>query len=152
MDVPELLRKVEQARDRLVQETGREPSDEEAAREAGVPLDQLTELMQATLVEEPLSLPGPVGGGVGFWEGVDPAAHQNALEDTWVRDVLSEAIGATLEPLEREVMELRYGLDNGRSMSLREVGEAVGVSAETVRKVERGALRKLREAEDLQDI
>ncbi|HZA61205.1 MAG TPA: sigma factor-like helix-turn-helix DNA-binding protein [Actinomycetota bacterium] len=49
-------------------------------------------------------------------------------------------------------MELRYGLGNGRTMSLREVGEAVGVSAETVRKVEREALRKLRDAELLQGI
>jgi RNA polymerase primary sigma factor len=60
---------------------------------------------------------------------------------------MGRAVEAALEPLEREVVVLRYGLGTGHPLSLREVAEMVGVSAETVRKVERIALRKLRESE-----
>ena len=64
-----------------------------------------------------------------------------------LREEIGMAVVATLEPLEQEVITHRYGLGTGRPMSLREVAEHVGVSAETVRKVERNALMKLRESQ-----
>jgi RNA polymerase sigma factor (sigma-70 family) len=71
----------------------------------------------------------------------------DVVEDSMLREEIGTAVEATLEPLEQEVVTLRYGLGTGRAMSLREVAEHVGVSAETVRKVERNALGKLRESQ-----
>ncbi len=76
----------------------------------------------------------------------------DAVEETLLREEIAQAVDTTLEPLEQEVVLLRYGLGNGRAMSLREVAEEVGVSAETVRKVERLALSKLRKSELLEGI
>ncbi len=152
--VQERLRKVRQARERLVQETGREPTPQEIAKASGVPLAQLDELEQAAR-QEPRSLQEPVGEDAELGDLVAQVEAENpidAVEDTMLREEMWQAVETTLEPMEREVVALRYGLGNGRSMSLREVGEAVGVSAETVRKVEREALRKLRESQMLQGI
>ena len=153
--VQERLRKVRQARDRLVQETGREPTPEELAKEAGVAVEALEELRQAER-QEPRSLQEPVGEDAELGDLVSQMEEDSSpvdrVEESMIRQELLEAVSATLDDLERDVVELRYGMGNGRPMSLREVGEAVGVSAETVRKVEREALRKLREAEVLQEI
>ncbi|HVM11578.1 MAG TPA: sigma-70 family RNA polymerase sigma factor, partial [Actinomycetota bacterium] len=152
--VQERLRKVRQARERLVQKTGREPTPEELAKEADVPVEALEELETASR-QEPRSLQEPVGEDAELGDLVAQMETDNpvdAVEDTMMREEIAQAVATTLEPLERRVVGLRYGLGNGRTMSLREVGEAVGVSAETVRKVEREALRKLRDAELLQGI
>jgi RNA polymerase primary sigma factor len=78
---------------------------------------------------------------------VETESPVDAVEDALLREEIGQAVAAALEPLEQQVVELRYGLGNGRPLSLREVAEQVGVSAETVRKVERLALRKLRDSE-----
>jgi RNA polymerase primary sigma factor len=152
--VQERLRKVRQARERLVMSTGREPTLQEIAKEADVPVETLEDLETASR-QEPRSLQEPVGEDAELGDLVAQMETENpvdAVEDTMMREEISAAVQTTLEPLERQVVELRYGIGNGRTMSLREVGEAVGVSAETVRKVEREALRKLREADLLQGI
>jgi RNA polymerase primary sigma factor len=146
--VHERIRKVRMTRERLTQQTGKEPSPEELAREAGLPVEALDQLDVASR-QEPRSLYEPVGEDT---ELVDLVAHLetespvDAVEDSMLRDEIGTAVEATLEPLEQEVVTLRYGLGTGRAMSLREVAEHVGVSAETVRKVERNALGKLRES------
>jgi RNA polymerase primary sigma factor len=78
---------------------------------------------------------------------VEDESPVDAVEDAMLREEMGRAVEAALEPLEQEVVLLRYGLGTGHPLSLREVAEMVGVSAETVRKVERIALRKLRESE-----
>jgi RNA polymerase primary sigma factor len=136
-------------RERLTQKTGKEPTPEELARETGVPVDALDQLDVASR-QEPRSLHEPVGEDT---ELVDLVAHLetesplDVVEDSMLREEIGTAVEATLEPLEQEVVTLRYGLGTGRAMSLREVAEHVGVSAETVRKVERNALGKLRESQ-----
>jgi RNA polymerase primary sigma factor len=152
--VQERLRKVRQTHDRLVQETGREPTPEEVARGAGLTLDTM-ELLEAAARQEPRSLQEPVGEDAELGDlvsQIETESPLDAVEDSMLREEIGQAVETTLDPVERQVVALRYGLGNGRTMSLREVGEAVGVSAETVRKVEREALRKLRESKLLQGI
>jgi RNA polymerase primary sigma factor len=152
--VQERLRKVRQAHDRLVQQTGREPSPEEVARAAGLTLGTL-EVLESAARQEPRSLQEPVGEDAELGDlvaQIETESPLDAVEDSMLREEIGQVVETTLDPVERQVVALRYGLGNGRGMSLREVGEAVGVSAETVRKVEREALRKLRDSELLQGI
>jgi RNA polymerase primary sigma factor len=147
--VHERIRKVRQVRERLMQTTGREPTPEEIAREADVPVEALAQLEEASR-REPRSLQEPVGEDTELGELValvEDESPVDAVEDAMLREEMGKAVEAALEPLERDVVVLRYGLGTGHPLSLREVAEMVGVSAETVRKVERIALRKLRESE-----
>ena len=147
--VHERIRKVRQVRERLMQTTGREPTPEEIAKEADVPVEALAQLEEASR-REPRSLQEPVGEDTELGELValvEDESPVDAVEDAMLREEMGRAGEAALEPLEQEVVLLRYGLGTGHPLSLREVAEMVGVSAETVRKVERIALRKLRESE-----
>ena len=147
--VHERIRKVRQVRERLMQTTGREPTPEEIAKEADVPVEALAQLEEASR-REPRSLQEPVGEDTELGELValvEDESPVDAVEDAMLREEMGRAVEAALEPLEREVVVLRYGLGTGHPLSLREVAEMVGVSAETVRKVERIALRKLRDSE-----
>ena len=147
--VHERIRKVRQTRERLAQRTGREPTPEEVAKAAGLPVEALDQL-DAAARQEPRSLQEPVGEETELGDLIAEADEESpidAVEDSLLREEIGEAVANTLEPLERDVVALRYGLGNGHPLSLREVAERVGVSAETVRKVERTALRKLRESE-----
>jgi RNA polymerase primary sigma factor len=147
--VHERIRKVRQTKERLTQQTGKEPTPEELASEAGLPVEALDQLEVASR-QEPRSLHEPVGEDtelgdlVALVQDEDPV---DSVEDAMLREEIGVAVDATLEPLEQEVITHRYGLGTGRPMSLREVAEHVGVSAETVRKVERNALLKLRESQ-----
>jgi RNA polymerase primary sigma factor len=152
--VHERIRKVRQVRDRLAQRTGREPTPEEIAREAGVRVDELGALEVASR-REPRSLQEPVGEDTELGDLValvEDESPVDAVEDALLREEIGQAVETALEPLEREVVVLRYGLMTGHPLSLREVAEIVGVSAETVRKVERIALRKLRESELFEEL
>jgi RNA polymerase primary sigma factor len=153
--VHERIRKVRQTRERLAQKTGREPTPEEIARATGIDVEQLEQL-EAASRQEPRSLQEPVGDEdteLGdLISEVEDESPLDAVEESLLRQEIAGAVENTLEPLEREVVGLRYGLWNGRALSLREVAEQVGVSAETVRKVERQALRKLRESEMLEGV
>jgi len=147
--VHERIRKVRQVRERLAQQTGREPTPEEIARAAGVRVEDLAGLEVAAR-REPRSLQEPVGEDtelVDLVALVEDESPVDAVEDALLREEIGEAVQTALEPLEREVVVLRYGLGTGHPLSLREVAEMVGVSAETVRKIERIALNKLRESE-----
>jgi RNA polymerase primary sigma factor len=147
--VHERIRKVRQVRERLMQSTGREPTPEEIAKEADVPVEALAQLEEASR-REPRSLQEPVGEDTELGELValvEDESPVDAVEDAMLREEMGRAVEAALEPLEQDVVLLRYGLGTGHPLSLREVAEMVGVSAETVRKVERIALRKLRESE-----
>jgi RNA polymerase primary sigma factor len=152
--VHDRLRKVRQMREHFVQTTGREPSPEELAKVSGLTLDILRELEEASR-REPRSLQEPVGEDTELGDlvaQVEAESPLDAVEDGMVREEIGQVVETALDPIERKVIGLRYGLGNGRSMSLREVAEEVGFSAETVRKIERQALRKLRESQLLQGL
>jgi RNA polymerase primary sigma factor len=152
--VHDRLRKVRQMREHFIQTIGREPSPEELAKASGLTVDNLRELEEASR-REPRSLQEPVGEDSELGDlvaQVEAESPLDAVEDSMVREEIGQVVETALEPMERQVIALRYGLGNGHSMSLREVAEEVGFSAETVRKIERQALRKLRDSELLQGV
>ena len=152
--VHERIRKVRQTRERLAQRTGREPTPEEVAKAAGLPVEAL-DALDAAARQEPRSLQEPVGEETELGDliaEVEEESPIDAVEESLLREEIGAAVLTTLDPLEREVVALRYGLGNGRPLSLREVAEHVGVSAETVRKVERTALGKLRDSDLLEGV
>jgi RNA polymerase primary sigma factor len=131
---------------RLVQELGRDPTSDEIAVEMGLPPEKVREIIKIS--QEPVSLETPIGeeedSHLGdFIEDVkalapaDAASHQLLKEQ--VEDVLD-----SLTQRERRVLQLRFGLDDGRSRTLEEVGREFGVTRERIRQIEAKALRKLR--------
>ncbi len=149
--VGEQLAKLAEASTRLEQQLGREPLPEEVAAQLGWPTSQVTELIMAARV--PASLDQRRTGGD------DDDSDGSALLDVVADPVLStpddqserdhrrhalEAALALLNPREREVVSLRYGVADGQERSLAEVGRALGVSRERARQVEAAALAKLR--------
>jgi RNA polymerase primary sigma factor len=153
--VHERIRKIRQTRERLAQRIGREPTPEEVAKATGLDVEQIEQLDAASR-QEPRSLQEPVGDEdteLGdLISEVEDESPLDAVEEGLLREEIAGIVQAALEPLERDVVALRYGLGNGHPLSLREVAEKVGVSAETVRKVERQALRKLRESDRLEGV
>jgi RNA polymerase primary sigma factor len=131
---------------RLTQELGREPTTEEIAIEMQVTPEKVREIIKAS--QEPVSLETPVGEeddshlgdfieDHGALAPADAASHQILKEQ--VKDVLG-----MLTQREQEVLRLRYGLDDGRSRTLEEVGKEFRVTRERIRQIEAKALRKLR--------
>ncbi|MBI2863723.1 MAG: RNA polymerase sigma factor RpoD [Chloroflexi bacterium] len=131
---------------RLLQEFGREPSPEEIAREMLVTPSKVREIIKAA--QKPVSLEMPVGEEEDSFLGdfiedreavapVDAASHQLLKEQV-------QAVLGSLTHRERKVLILRFGLENGRTRTLEEVGEEFGVTRERIRQIEAKALRKLR--------
>lgn len=130
----------------LHQELGREPVPEEVAKEMGLSTEKVREIMK--IAQEPISLETPVGeendSSLGdFIEDHDVMAPADAAS----YELLKEQIGEVLDTLterEESVLRLRFGLDDGRSRTLEEVGKVFGVTRERIRQIEAKALRKLR--------
>ena len=142
----ETINKLVRVSRRLVQEYGREPTSEEIGRELELPPERVREIMKVS--QEPVSLETPIGEEEDSHLGdflpdesalapADAASHQLLKEQ--VMDVLS-----SLTPRERKVLELRFGLEDGRSRTLEEVGREFNVTRERIRQIEAKALRKLR--------
>lgn len=140
--------KVDKVRQRLLQEYGRSPTTEELASELGVSSDKVDWLFEASS-REPVPLEMPVGeegeGGQlsDFIEDENTPAPEDEANRNMFREQLMRALGC-LKPRERRVIELRFGLDDGRSRTLDEVGLEFGVTRERIRQIERQALNKLR--------
>jgi RNA polymerase primary sigma factor len=131
---------------RLLQELGRDPTPEEIAREMEIPAEKVREILKVS--QEPVSLETPIGEEEdshlgdfipddGTLAPSEAASHQLLKEQ--VEDVLASLTGR-----ERRVLQLRFGLDDGRSRTLEEVGKEFGVTRERIRQIEAKALRKLR--------
>jgi RNA polymerase primary sigma factor len=130
----------------LLQELGREPSDEEIAEEMGVTLGKVKEITR--LPQDPLSLETPVGeeedSRLGdFVEDRDAEAPAELASKTMMRTEVDEVL-ETLTPRERRVLQLRFGLIDGQQRTLEEVGKRFSVTRERIRQIEARALRKLR--------
>ncbi|HIE50711.1 MAG TPA: RNA polymerase sigma factor RpoD [Armatimonadetes bacterium] len=130
----------------LVQQLGREPTLEELAQELDLPVERASEILR--LVSEPLSLETPVGeqedSYLGdFIEDTQAALPEEMASNLVLREQL-EALLATLTPQERDVLRMRYGLDDGWPRTLEEVGKHFDVTRERIRQIEAKALRKLR--------
>ena len=131
----------------LVQELGRDPSPEETATRAGMPLDDARVIMKMT--KQPLSLDQPVGDheDTYFGEFLEDHRHDDPLEDA-NHEALKHHIEQAMEGLnhrEREILRLRYGLQDGYSYTLEEVGNIFSVTRERVRQIETKAVRKLQQ-------
>lgn len=130
----------------LVQELGREPSNAEIAERMGISEDKVIAVMK--FAQEPVSLESPVGEEddthlVDFVEDENTKTPAKAATYTLLREQLVEVL-STLTPREQRVLILRFGLEDGKSRTLEEVGAEFNVTRERIRQIEAKALRKLR--------
>ena len=142
----ETINKVLRVSRQLLQELGREASTEEIAKEMNMPVEKVREIMK--LAQEPVSLETPIGeeedSHLGdFIPDEDAPAPAEAASYTLLREQLSEVLH-TLTPREEEVLKLRFGLEDGRTRTLEEVGKEFNITRERIRQIEAKALRKLR--------
>ena len=130
----------------LLQQLGREPTPEEIAEEMEIPVEKVTEIQK--IAQDPVSLETPIGeeddSHLGdFIQDDDSPAPQDAAAYTLLREQLEEVM-KTLTPREAKVLKLRFGLEDGKSRTLEEVGKEFQVTRERIRQIEAKALRKLR--------
>ena len=130
----------------LLQELGREPTTEEIAARADLPVERVSEIMK--MAQEPVSLETPIGeeedSHLGdFIQDDNVMVPQDAAAFTLLHEQLMEVL-LTLTEREQKVLKLRFGLDDGRPRTLEEVGRQFNVTRERIRQIEAKALRKLR--------
>ncbi|MEB3245724.1 MAG: RNA polymerase sigma factor RpoD [Vampirovibrionales bacterium] len=142
----ETINKLKKVTRKLAQDLSRKPNEEELAKAMGISVPKLREIIK--VAQEPLSLETPIGkeedSRLGdFIEDREAEAPANAVAHELLREDLSEVLSG-LSPRERDVLRLRFGLDDGRQRTLEEVGQLFGVTRERIRQIEAKALRKLR--------
>ncbi len=142
----ETINRVMRVSRQLVQELGRDPTSEEIAREINQPEEKVREILKIAL--DPVSLETPIGeeedSHLGdFIPDDDVPAPVEATSQIMLREQLVEVL-STLTPREAKVLELRFGLRDGRQRTLEEVGKEFNVTRERIRQIESKALRKLR--------
>ena len=130
----------------LLQQMGREPTPEEIAKEMEIPVEKVVEIQK--IAQDPVSLETPIGeeedSHLGdFIQDEDSPAPHDAASYTLLREQLEEVMN-TLTPREAKVLKLRFGLEDGKSRTLEEVGKEFNVTRERIRQIEAKALRKLR--------
>ncbi|MBA9085662.1 RNA polymerase primary sigma factor [Fontibacillus solani] len=142
----ETINKLIRVSRQLLQEIGREPTPEEIAKEMDLTPDKVREIMK--IAQEPVSLETPIGeendSNLGdFIEDHDAPAPAEAAAYELLKEQLEEVLD-TLTEREENVLRLRFGMDDGRTRTLEEVGKEFGVTRERIRQIEAKALRKLR--------
>ncbi len=142
----ETINKVIRVNRQLLQELGHDPSPEETAEEMGMPVEKVREILK--IAQEPVSLETPIGeeedSHLGdFLEDSNASEPSEAASFTLLKEQLVEVM-STLTPREEKVLRLRFGIEDGRSRTLEEVGKEFNVTRERIRQIEAKALRKLR--------
>ena len=142
----ETINKLIRVSRQLLQELGREPTPEEIAEEMDMPVDRVREILKIS--QEPVSLETPIGeeedSHLGdFIQDDNVPVPADAAAFTLLKEQLVEVLG-TLTEREQKVLRLRFGLDDGRAITLEEVGKEFNVTRERIRQIEAKALRKLR--------
>ena len=142
----ETINKLLRVTRRLAQELGRQPSSKEIGREMELSPEKVEEIVKVSQL--PISLESPIGDEEDSHLG-DFIEDRNALPpaDAALRQLLKEQIAevlSSLTPREHRIIQLRFGLEDGRSRTLEEVGKEFGVTRERIRQIEAKALRKLR--------
>ena len=142
----ETINKVKKVSSQLLHQNGHDPSAEEIAAELDMPVDKVREIMR--VAQEPVSLETPIGeeedSHLGdFIQDDDAPAPAEVASNTLLKEQLGDVLG-TLTDREEKVLRLRFGLEDGRSRTLEEVGKEFNVTRERIRQIEAKALRKLR--------
>jgi RNA polymerase primary sigma factor len=142
----ETINKLIRVSRQLLQELGREPAPEEIAQQMELSVDKVREIMK--IAQEPVSLETPIGeeddSHLGdFIEDQEALAPADAAAYELLKEQLEDVLD-TLTEREENVLRLRFGLDDGRTRTLEEVGKVFGVTRERIRQIEAKALRKLR--------
>ena len=142
----ETINKVIRVSRQLLQELGHDPSAEEIAEEMNMPVEKVREILK--IAQEPVSLETPIGeeedSHLGdFIPDEEASEPSEAASFTLLKEQLMEVL-ATLTPREEKVLRLRFGLEDGRTRTLEEVGKEFNVTRERIRQIEAKALRKLR--------
>ena len=142
----ETINKVMRISRQLLQELGHDPTPEEIADDMGMPVEKVREILK--IAQEPVSLETPIGeeedSHLGdFIPDEDASEPAEAASFTLLKEQLSDVLG-TLTPREEKVLRLRFGIEDGRTRTLEEVGREFSVTRERIRQIEAKALRKLR--------
>ena len=142
----ETINKVIRVSRQLLQELGHDPSPEEISEEMKMPVDKVREILK--IAQEPVSLETPIGeeedSHLGdFIPDEDASEPSEAASYTLLKEQLIDVLD-TLTPREEKVLKLRFGLEDGRTRTLEEVGKEFNVTRERIRQIEAKALRKLR--------
>jgi RNA polymerase primary sigma factor len=143
----ETINKLVRTQRQLLQELGREPTDEEVGEKLEMNGERVREILKIS--QEPLSLEAPVGeednAQLGhFIKDVEAIAPPEAADFTLMQEQLAKVLDS-LTDRERRVIELRFGLEDGRPRTLEEVGREFGVTRERIRQIESKTLGKLRQ-------
>ena len=142
----ETINKVIRVSRQLLQQLGHDPTPEEISAEMGMPVDKVREILK--IAQEPVSLETPIGGEEDSHLGdfiPDEGASEpsEAASFTLLKEQLVDVL-STLTPREEKVLKLRFGIEDGRTRTLEEVGKEFNVTRERIRQIEAKALRKLR--------
>ena len=142
----ETINKVIRVSRQLLQELGHDPSPNEIAAEMGMPVEKVREILK--IAQEPVSLETPIGeeedSHLGDFIPDEGASEPSeAASFTLLKEQLMDVL-STLTPREEKVLKLRFGIEDGRSRTLEEVGKEFNVTRERIRQIEAKALRKLR--------
>ena len=142
----ETINKVKKVNSQLLHENGHEPTNEQIAEKLEMPVEKVREILR--VAQEPVSLESPIGeeedSHLGdFIPDEDAPAPSDVASHTMLKEQLAEVL-STLTPREEKVLRLRFGLEDGRSRTLEEVGKEFNVTRERIRQIEAKALRKLR--------
>ncbi|NNC89887.1 MAG: RNA polymerase sigma factor RpoD [Akkermansiaceae bacterium] len=142
----ETINKLMRVQKQLVQEYGREPTPDEIAEEIHLPVERVRAVLK--MAQQPISLQAPVGDSddTSFGDFIEDKSAENPMEEagfSMLKDKITEVLD-TLTEREREVLEQRFGLKDGYSRTLEEVGRQFQVTRERIRQIEAKALRKMR--------
>lgn len=142
----ETINKLSRIQRTILQEKGRDATPDEIAKEMGLSVDKVRNILK--IAQEPVSLESPIGeeedSTLGdFIKDADAMAPEDAASTSMLREQLLEVL-ETLSPREQKVLKLRFGLEDGRSRTLEEVGRRFDVTRERIRQIEAKAIRRLK--------
>jgi RNA polymerase primary sigma factor len=150
----ETINKLIRVERQLVQDLGREPTPEEIAQELGLDVEKVEHIIKIS--QETVSLEAPVGeeedSKLGdFIEDTKHISPEESTAQQLLRDKIKEFLG-DLAPREQKILKMRFGLEDGRTHTLEEVGQEFGVTRERIRQIEAKALSKLKKGERSKDL